>query len=140
MGWHGFTTGTGHWQQQSWKVPLDINPLGGHHSPDRARRPQGGVTSDQVTNREGAQSHLSVDNQIKTLLSKALPTRARLSFSHLHSIPSGSLHKPLSLLHQRADRRSNENHNPTVARTKTTLQKASQEEKAENYVPYEGTR
>ena len=54
----------------------------------------------------------------------ALPTRARPSFSHHQSFPSGSLHKPLSLLYQRADRRSKKNHNPTVTKTKATLQKS----------------
>ena len=51
-------------------------------------------------------------------------------FSHHQSFPSGSLHKPVSLFHQRADRRSKKNHNPTVTKTKTTLQKANQDEKA----------
>jgi len=87
----------------------------------------------------GVQPHPSVDNWIKVLLSKALPTRARPSFSHCQSLPSGSLHKPLSHLHQRVDRRSKKNCNPT-ARTKTTLQKVNQGEKAESYVPDEGIR
>ena len=55
---------------------------------------------------EGGQPHPSADNWIKVLLSKALPTRARLSFSHHQSLPSGSLHKPPSLFHQMADRRT----------------------------------
>ena len=50
-----------------------------------------------------------------------LPTRARLSFSYHHSLPSGSLHKPLSLLYQKTDRRKEES--PTEPTTKTTLQK-----------------
>ena len=38
---------------------------------------------------------------------------------HAHqSLPSGSLHKPLSHLHQRADRRSKKNHNHTGTKTK----------------------
>ena len=52
------------------------------------------------------------------MLSKALPTRARPSFSHHQSLPSGSLHKPLCVLHQRADRRSRKNHRPTAVKTK----------------------
>jgi len=64
----------------------------------------------------------------------ALPTIASPSFPH-QSIPSGNLHKPLSQLHQRADRRSKNNYNSTVARRKTTLQKLNQHEKAESYVP-----
>ena len=61
-------------------------------------------------------------------MSTALPTRARPSFSQCCFLPSGSSHKPPSLLHQRADRRSKKNHNPTVARTKTTIQKVNQDE------------
>ena len=58
-----------------------------------------------------------------------------------NNLPSRSLQKPLSLIHQGADRRLRKNHNPTVeARTKITLQKVSQDEKAESYVPYEGMR
>ena len=41
---------------------------------------------------------------------------ARPNSSHHQSLPSGSLHNPLRLLHQRADRRSKKYHNPTVAR------------------------
>jgi len=33
-----------------------------------------------------------------------------------------------------------ENHNPAVAKTKTTSQKVYQDEKAEGFVPDEGTR
>ena len=54
----------------------------------------------------GIQSHPSYDNWIKASLSKALPTWARPGFPHDQFLLSGSLHKPLSLLHQRADRRS----------------------------------
>ena len=96
----------------AWKVPL-----GGCH------QPEGWVSSDQKNTKEGAQPHSSADSWIKALLSKALPTRARPSFSHHQSLPSGSLYKRLSLLHQRADRRSKKNHSPTVTKIKTTLQK-----------------
>ena len=61
--------------------------------------------------REGVQPHSSANNWIKALLSKALPTRARTGFSYHQSLSWGSLYKPLSLLHQRADR--NENHSST---------------------------
>ena len=47
---------------------------------ERAHRPQGWVVSGQRTTTEEAQPHPSADNWIKVLLSKALPTRARLSF------------------------------------------------------------
>ena len=46
------------------------------------------------------------------------------------TFPLGSLHKTLSFLHHKADRRSKKNHNAIAARTKTTLQKVNQEEKA----------
>jgi len=54
--------------------------------------------------REGAQPHLLAENWINDLLSMALPTREKPSFPHSQSLPSGSLHKPLTLSHQRADR------------------------------------
>ena len=37
-------------------------------------------------------------------LSMALPTRPRPSFTHSQSLPSGSFHKSLIFIHQRADR------------------------------------
>ena len=58
----------------------------------------------QVNNREGAQLHPSIENWIKVLLSMALPIRTRPSVLLSQSIPSGSFHKTLILLHQRADR------------------------------------
>ena len=124
--------------QPARKVPLSVNPLGGHRKTcQRFRRPQGWVTSGQTTNREGVQPHPSADNWIKALLSKTLPCRARPSFSHHQSLPSGILHKPLSFLHQGADR-SSKSHDPTVVERKTILQKVNQDEK-QSYVPEEGT-
>ena len=58
----------------------------------------------QVNNREGTQPHPSTENWIIDLLSMALPIRTRPSFPLGQSLPSGSFHKPLTLLHQRADR------------------------------------
>ena len=58
----------------------------------------------QVNNREGTQPHLSTKNWIKDLLNMALSIRTRPSFHLSQSLPSGSFHKPLILLHQRADR------------------------------------
>ena len=57
----------------------------------------------QVNKREGTQLHPSTENWIKDLLSMALPIRTRPSFPLSQSITSGSFHKPLILLHQRAD-------------------------------------
>ena len=65
----------------------------------------------------------SAENWIIALLSKALPTRARPSFSYHQSFPSGSLHKHLSFLHQGADRRTKQKHSPTETKTQATLQK-----------------
>ena len=63
--------------------------------------PQLGLRSN---NREGTQPHPSTENWIKNLLSMALRIRTRTSFPLSQSLPSGSSHKPLNLLHQRADR------------------------------------
>ena len=83
---------------------------------------QGCVTSGQTT-REGLQQHLSADNCIKALLSKALSTRARPNYSQCQSLPLGSLHKLLSLLHERAERKNEKNHSPTMAKTKPHYRK-----------------
>ena len=57
-----------------------------------------------VSNREGTQLHPSTENWINNLLSMAPPIRTKPSFSLSQSLPSGSCHKPLILLHQKADR------------------------------------
>ena len=58
----------------------------------------------QLNNMEGTQPHSSTQNWIKDLLSMALPIRQRPNFPLSQILPSGSFHKPLILLHQRADR------------------------------------
>ena len=58
----------------------------------------------QVNSREGTQLHPSTEYWIKDLLSMAPPIRRRPSIPLSQSIPSGSFHKPLILLHQRAER------------------------------------
>ena len=58
----------------------------------------------QVNSREGTQLHPSTENWIKVLLSMALPIRTRLSFPLSQSLPSGSFHEHLVLLHHKADR------------------------------------
>ena len=50
-------------------------------------------------------------------LSITLPSRARLSFPHSQSLPSGSLHNPLVLIHQRANRRIKK-YSPMASRIK----------------------
>ena len=100
--------------------------------------PQGWITSGQTTKREGAQPHTSTANWIGVLLSMALTTRARPSFSQ--NLLSGRLNKSLSLIHKKVDRRSKKNHNSAVSRTTTTSQKVNQDEKAELFVPDKGAR
>ena len=58
----------------------------------------------QVSNREGTQPCPSTENWIKDLLRMAPYTRTRHSFPLSQSFPSGSFHKPLIILHHRADR------------------------------------
>ena len=58
----------------------------------------------EANNREGRQLHPSTENLIKDLLSMAPAIRTRLSFPLSQSLPSESFHKPLTLLHQKADR------------------------------------
>ena len=55
-------------------------------------------------NREETQSCPSTENWIKDLQNMDPPIRTRPSFPLSHSLLSGSFHKPLILLHQRADR------------------------------------
>ena len=90
----------------------------------RAGSPQ----AKQLTRRE---CNPSADNWVKALLNKA---------SRHQFLPPGSLHKPLSLIHQRADKRRKKRHSLTVAKIKTALQKGNHDEKAESCVPDEGTR
>ena len=58
----------------------------------------------QVNSREGTQLHPSTEKWINDLLSMASPIRTRPSFPLSQSLLSGSFHRPLVLLHQRADR------------------------------------
>ena len=62
------------------------------------------IVRSQVNNRGGTQPLPSTENWIKDLLRMAPPIRTRPSLSHSQSLPSGSFHKPLILLPQRADR------------------------------------
>ena len=66
-------------------------------------------------------------------LNKALPTRARASFSHSQSLPSGSLQKPQPHL---SEGRQKKKPNPTATKTETIFQNINQDE---SYVPDEGT-
>ena len=54
--------------------------------------------------RKGTQPHLSTEKWFKDLLIMVPPTRARTRFPHKQFLSSGSFHKPLILIHQRAGR------------------------------------
>ena len=58
-------------------------------------------------NREGTEPYSSKESWNKDLLGMAPHIRTRPSFPLSHSLPTGNVHKPLVLLHQRADRMKN---------------------------------
>ena len=57
-----------------------------------------------VKQQGGNTARPSTEEWIKDLLSMALPIRTRPNFPHRQSLPSGSFHRSLILIHQRADR------------------------------------
>ena len=59
------------------------------------------LASGEVTGREHSSAHQQ--HWIKGLLNTSPPIRTRPSFPLTLSLPSGSFHKPLILIHQRAD-------------------------------------
>ena len=87
--------------------------------------------SPQAKQLTGSATHPSTDNWIKALLRKALPTRVRPSFSQCQSLPSGSLHKPLRLICQRAYREAKRTTIPQWLEQKPH-QSVKQDEKAES--------
>ena len=89
-----------HWVRGTGQNSLGISPLEGgclycHYRCHSLARPN---------YREGTQPHQSAENRIKDLLSMAPPIRTRPRFPHSLSLPSGSFHKALILIQQRADR------------------------------------
>ena len=60
-----------------------------------------------ITGREHSPTH---QQKIKDLLTMALPIRTRPNLSLSQSLPSGSFHKPLTLLHQEGRQTENHNH------------------------------
>ena len=58
----------------------------------------------QSNNREGTQARASTESWINNLLSMALPIRTRLTFPLSQFLLLGTFHKPLILLHKRADK------------------------------------
>ena len=67
------------------------------------------LASGQTTEREHSPAHQQKIG-LKRLLSMALLIRTRPSFPYSQSLPAGSFHKPLILLHQRGDRMKNHSH------------------------------
>ena len=97
----GLLQSQGYWLQQSWEPQCaGVSPFeGGHHY---CHYPYQSLAL--TTGYEETQPHQSADNWIKNLLCIAMPTRARPSFPPNQSLTSGSFHKPLILMNQRADR------------------------------------
>ena len=93
--------------------------------------PRTGLPQAQLPGRECNPTHQHIVG-LKLYWVRPCPPEQDLAFTTL-SLPSRSLEKSLSLIHQRANRRSKENYNPTAARKKTTLQKVNKVEKAELY-------
>ena len=62
------------------------------------------LVSSKKTGREHSPTHQQKIELIKDLLSMALPIRTRPSFPHSQSLASGSFHRPLILIPQRADK------------------------------------
>ena len=58
----------------------------------------------QGNRREGTQLHPLTENWIKDLLSMILPIRTTPCFLFSQSLQSGSFHKPLILIYQKAER------------------------------------
>ena len=87
---------------QGWGLPVAV------HAWDVLKEVTSIITSTivwpQVNSREGTQLYPSTENWIKDLLSMAPRIRTRPNFLLSQSLPSGSFHKPPTLLHQRADR------------------------------------
>ena len=64
----------------------------------------GGQFGLRSNNREVILPQVLIENWITDVLSMSLPIRTRTSFPSSLSFPSGSFHKPLILMPQRADR------------------------------------
>ena len=120
-----------------WREPSQSPPLAPPKSPGRL---QCWVASDQTTNKEGTQPHPSADKQIKVLLSSAHQSNTQL---YPPPVP------PIRKLAQASYIASSTRRQTAEARRTTILQlveqkphsqKDRQDEKAEGYVPDEGTR
>ena len=76
-----------------------MGPLEGGHS--HLHYLHHSLASDQITGREHSPAH---QQKVGLKIYWAGPVRTRPSFPRSQSLPSGSFHKPLILLHHRADR------------------------------------
>ena len=136
VGQKGLTTGTGTLAAAVLKGPrlvlttleVTINPI--TEPVDlRAGLLQAKTKQNKQTNkkptRQRVQAHPSAENWIIALLSKALPTRTRPSFPHYQYLPSGSIHKHPSLLHQGTDREPSRSTAPQRLKQKPHYRKLS---------------
>ena len=89
----GLLQGLGHWV---WQLV---------HETFWRRSPLSSLPPPQFVLRSNREPHPSTENWIKDLLSMAPPIRTRPRFPLSQSIPSGSFHMPLILIHQRAGRK-----------------------------------
>ena len=112
----GSWQGRGHWQQQSWKVPLDVSPIGlAINLTTEPIDPSPGMPQAKtLTRREYKPTHLQTI-ELKIYWPRPCPPKQDPGFPTL-SFPSESLQKPLSLIHQRACRRSKKKNNGEDAR------------------------
>ena len=120
-----------------WREPPQSPPLAPPKSPGRL---QCWVASGQTTNREGTQPHPSADKWIKVLLSSA-----HQSNSQLYPPPVPSIRKlaQASWIASSTRGQTAEGRRTTILQPveqKSHSQKYRQDEKAEGYVPDEGTR
>ena len=94
----GLPRGQGCRLQQSWEASITLS----EGVPITIITPT--TVWPQAELQEGNKAPPISRKRIKDLLSMALTTGTRPSFCHSQSLPSGSLPKPLILIHQRADR------------------------------------
>ena len=66
--------------------------------------------------------------------------QSKTQFFPLPVPPSGSLKKPLYLIHRRLNRRNKKNYNPAATRIKVTSWKVKQNDSTEDYIPDDRTR
>ena len=136
----GLTTGMGALAAAVLKMALGMSPLGDHHYLYRgAHRPKGWFPqAKKIPGREHNSTHQKITGlklyPARTCRPEQDPVFPTASPSHQEAYTS-----LLASSIRTQDRRSNKNHNPT-ARTKATLQKVSQDDKAKGYIPDEGTR